>query len=328
MVRPSLRDRLQGGLGSAYTLERELGGAGMSRVFVATETALKRPVVIKVLAPEVTGDLSAERFRREIQFAATLQHPNLVPLLSAGEAAGMPYFTMPYVEGETLRQRLARGPLDVQEAFTVFRDLLRALAYAHQRGVVHRDIKPENIILSHGTAVLTDLGVAKAVEASQTYNTGQMRTSMGMAVGTPAYMAPEQAAADPAIDARADLYAVGLVAYEALSGAHVFAGKSGVQLLQAQATEVPVHLKEKAPQVPRAVAAIVMRAREKDRDKRPASAEEVLAVLEQVAMPRGSTAVSGGFRKSESASRRPSAMVIAVGVGLIAMLVAGYFLAR
>jgi serine/threonine-protein kinase len=332
MVRPSLRDRLQRGLGDAFVLDRELSGAGMSRVFVATETQLSRPVVIKVLAPEITGEISAERFRREINFAATLQHPNIVPLISAGEADGMPYFTMPFVEGETLRQRLQRGPLELNEGFTLFRDVLRALAYAHQRGVVHRDIKPENIMISHGTAVVTDFGVAKALEDSQNYTRQSMRTSMGMAVGTPAYMAPEQAAADPAIDSRADIYALGLVAYEALSGAHVFAGKSGVQLLTAQAMEQPIPLKERAPKVPSAVANMIMRTLAKDRDERPRTAEEVLAVIEQVGTPRASTAISGTFQQYPRTTAGTAAFVasrrrltwLAVAAALCALLLAAY----
>jgi eukaryotic-like serine/threonine-protein kinase len=157
-----LRDRLQASLGAAYTLERELGGGGMSRVWVATETALGRPVVVKVIASELTEGLSAERFAREVRLAARLQQANVVPVHAAGDAAGMPYHTMPYVRGESLRARIAgRVPLSFRERVSILRDVGRALAYAHTEGIVHRDIKPENVLLSHGTAMVTDFGIAK-----------------------------------------------------------------------------------------------------------------------------------------------------------------------
>src|SRR5690606_6224500 len=213
------RTRLERALGAAYRIRQELGGGGMSRVFVADEVALGRSVVIKILAPELTGDLSADRFQREITLAARLQHPHIVPLLTAGDAAGAPWYAMPLADGETLRARLAQGALPVPEAVRLLRDLAGALAYAHEHGVIHRDIKPENILLSDGRAVVTDFGVAKAlVEANRTGPGAQ--TTIGVVVGTPAYMAPEQAAGDTQLDHRADLYAFGVVAYELLTGHH------------------------------------------------------------------------------------------------------------
>src|SRR5471030_206270 len=162
-----LRDQLQITLGDAYTLERELGGGGMSRVFVAEEKALGRRVVVKVLPGETAAQVSIERFKREIALAARLQHPHIVPLLTAGDSDGLPYFTMPYVEGESLRIRLARhGELPVSEAMRILREIASALAYAHERGIVHRDIKPDNVLLSGGSAMVTDFGVAKALSAS------------------------------------------------------------------------------------------------------------------------------------------------------------------
>ena len=219
-----LRDQLQRTLGDGYTLERELGGGGMSRVFVANETALGRRVVVKVVPGATAGSVSIDRFKREIQLAARLQHPHIVPLLTAGESDGLPYFTMPFVEGESLRVRLARGgELPVAEGMRILREVATALANAHEKGIVHRDIKPDNVLLSGGAAMVTDFGVAKALSASTTDAHGTM-TSLGVALGTPTYMAPEQAAASPHIDARADIYAWGIMAYELFAGRPPFSG--------------------------------------------------------------------------------------------------------
>src|SRR5215510_13039909 len=162
------RDELQSALGTSYTLERELGGGGMSRVFLAEETALGRKVVVKLLSPELLAGVNIDRFRREIQLAARLQQAQIVPVLSAGEMNGVPYYTMPFVDGESLRAKLARdGKLPVNDVLSILRDVTRALAYAHEQGVVHRDIKPDNVLLSGGTAVVTDFGIAKAVAAAR-----------------------------------------------------------------------------------------------------------------------------------------------------------------
>src|SRR5688572_416863 len=270
-----LRDRLQASLGTAYTLERELGGGGMSRVWVATETALGRQVVVKVIAPELTEGLSAERFTREVRLAARLQQANVVPVLTAGDAAGLPYYTMPYVRGESLRARMASGtPPSVGERVSMLRDVARALAYAHEEGIVHRDIKPENVLLSHGTAMVADFGIAKAINAARG---GIDRpegdspkdlpeatlTSVGSSLGTPAYMAPEQAVGD-AVDHRTDLYAWGLLAYELLTGAHPFGRHTTPQtLIAAHLTEPPPPFTASA-QVPPSLAALVLRCLEKD----------------------------------------------------------------
>jgi serine/threonine-protein kinase len=202
---PNLQDLLQRTLGDAYVLERELGGGGMSRVFLATEKALGRHVVVKVLPSEMSGQLSADRFRREISIAARLQHAHVVPLLTAGEVDGLPYFTMPYVEGESLRARLVRqGELPLSEAVRILREVASALAYAHAHDVVHRDIKPDNVLLSGGAAMVTDFGVAKALNAAATGD-GSGVTSVGVALGTPAYMAPEQASACGVVDRRREI---------------------------------------------------------------------------------------------------------------------------
>ncbi|MGI8765107.1 MAG: serine/threonine-protein kinase [Gemmatimonadaceae bacterium] len=222
-----IRARLESAVGSHFTIERELGGGGMSRVFLAEERRFGRKIVIKVLTPELTADLSAERFEREISLAAGLQDPHIVPVLSAGVAAGLPYYTMPFVDGESLRARLtAVGPqrLPVVDAVTILRDVAAALEYAHGRGVVHRDIKPENVLLAGRMAVVTDFGIAKAVSAATTVagRPGGTLTQAGVSLGTPGYMAPEQVAGDE-VDQRADIYAWGVMAYEVLVGAHPFA---------------------------------------------------------------------------------------------------------
>ena len=198
-----LQAQLQAALGDTYRLERELGGGGMSRVFVGTETALNRKVVIKFLSPELAAGVSADRFRREIQLAARLHHPHIVPLLAAGEVKldgdqTLLYYTMPLVDGESLRARLARdGKLQPAEALRIFREVTDALAYAHGQGVVHRDIKPDNILLSGGHAEVADFGVAKALTSANSTDPAATATSIGMVIGTPAYMSPEQVTGDP-----------------------------------------------------------------------------------------------------------------------------------
>jgi serine/threonine-protein kinase len=253
----------------------------MSSVFIAEETALGRRVVIKILPPELAHAVSGERFRQEIRFAARLTHPHIVPLLAAGESDGLPYYTMPYVEGESLRARLARGPLPLAEVVSLLRDVARALAYAHEHGVVHRDIKPDNVLLTAGTAMVTDFGVAKALSAA----TGAGRTgttTLGVVLGTPAYMAPEQGAGDPATDHRADLYAFGCLAYEALTRAPPFAGRSPAELIAAHAIKPPDPLARRRPDVPPALAELVMHCLAKRPADRPQSAAEVLQALDDV----------------------------------------------
>jgi eukaryotic-like serine/threonine-protein kinase len=291
-----LRDQLQKTLGDAYTLESELGGGGMSRVFVAREMRFNRRVVVKVLSAEMAAGINAERFEREIRVAASLQQANIVPVLTAGDAAGVPYFTMPFVEGESLRHRLGRsGPLAVNEAVKVLGDIARALAYAHDRGVVHRDIKPDNVLLSGGTAVVTDFGIAKALSASRTGSpdgANPTLTQLGTALGTPAYMAPEQAAADPDTDHRADFYAFGCTAYELLTGRPPFVEKTPQRLLAAHMVEKPESLLTVRPDTPPPLADLVMRCLEKDAGARPRSAAELLQVLDSVSTTSGGSSAA------------------------------------
>ena len=289
------RARLEQALAGTYAFERELGGGGMSRTYLARDLALNRRVVVKVLAPELLQGLSVERFKREVLMAAQLQHPHVVPVLVSGDADGLPWFSMPYVDGESLRLRLDRGPLPLAEAVSILRDVARALAYAHAHGVVHRDIKPDNVLLSAGSATVTDFGIAKAISASRTEAGGNALTQAGMAIGTPAYMAPEQAAADPDLDHRADLYAFGAMAYELLSGQQLFAGRTPAKVLAAHLGEAPRALQELAPSVPDDLAALVMRCLAKDPAARPADAGEIVAALDAATGARtaGGDAVAG-----------------------------------
>jgi serine/threonine-protein kinase len=287
----ALRDRLQSALGSAYRIDRELGGGGMSHVFVARDSALGRDIVVKVLPEDAAASLSVDRFKREIMLAARLQHPHVVPVLSAGEMDGLPYYTMPFVEGESLRDRLGReGELPVVEAVSILREVARALAYAHERGIVHRDIKPDNVMLSGGAAMVTDFGVAKAVSASSTNGGLTTLTQLGVALGTPAYIAPEQAAAEPTVDHRADLYAFGCMAYEMLSGQPPFAGRPAPALLAAHVAEAPEPLARRRPSVPPSLAALVMQCLEKRPADRPRSAADVLRALDGVVVTPMATA--------------------------------------
>ena len=288
-----LRDQLQFALGAAYTLERELSGGGMSRVFVATENRLNRSVVVKVLSPELSAGVSSARFEREIQVVAQLQQANIVPLLSTGEMNGIPYYTMPFVEGESLRARLAKGgALPVAEAVGILRDTARALSYAHAHGVVHRDIKPDNILLSHGTAVVSDFGIAKALSASRTSAGDASFTQTGTAIGTPNYMSPEQAAGDPEVDSRADIYAFGCVAYELLAGRPPFVGPTPQRVIASHLSEKPKAIRELRPEVPPALAALIMKCLEKSPENRPATATEIVVALDAVVTPSGKRTAS------------------------------------
>jgi eukaryotic-like serine/threonine-protein kinase len=313
-----LQERLQATLGTAYTLERELGGGGMSRVFVATETTLGRTVVVKVLPPELAHAVSVERFRREIALAAKLQHPHIVQLLAAGQTDGLPYYTMPFVEGESLRDRLTRvGELPLGDVIRIMRDVAGALAYAHERGVVHRDIKPENILLANHHAVVADFGVAKALSVSTTTTSGSTSlTSLGVALGTPVYMAPEQAVADPTIDGRADLYALGTTAYEMLTGSVPFGGRSPQATLAAQAIEKVRPVTDLRPSTPPALAELVMRCLEKHPADRPQSATEVVQALDAIPI----TPTSGSIPATIARTGR-SPWVRWVGGGVVALAI-------
>jgi eukaryotic-like serine/threonine-protein kinase len=313
-----LLERLQAALGAAYHLERELGGGGMSRVFVAEETALGRRVVLKVLPPELGAGLSVDRFRREIQLAASLHHPNIVPLFAAGEADGLLYYTMPLIEGDSLRARLAReGELPVGETVRLLRDVVDALSCAHEHGVVHRDIKPDNVLITRHHALVTDFGVAKALSEA----TGPTAlTSVGVALGTPAYMAPEQASGDAHVDHRADIYAVGALGYEMLTGRPPFIAPTPQAVLAAHVTQPPEPVARFRTSVPSSLAAVIMRCLEKRPADRWQTADELLHQLEAMATP------SGGSEPTQAVAATTAAVTRPRGAGWVRWQRAGYLI--
>ena len=316
-VHDRLRVDLQASL-DGYVIERELGGGGMSRVFVAHDSNLQRRVVIKVLMPQLNASLSAERFARETKLSASLQQANIVPVIAAGSAAGLPYFVMPFVEGQSLRERLARdGPLPLGETIGILRDVARALAYAHKRGIVHRDIKPGNVLLSGGAAVVTDFGIAKALvdaASSASSPTDHFVTDAGTTVGTPSYMAPEQAIGDPGTDHRADIYAFGCMAYEMVTGKPPFS-------YDAKHRVIAAHLKEDPPSVvtlrsdAAPIADLIARCLVKEPSQRPQNADELLDGLDRAGSPR-------------SAERTKRAVLVLVSGVICAALLIGLWIGR
>ena len=282
--------RLAAALADRYTVDRELGRGGMATVYLAEDLKHDRKVAIKVLRPELGATLGPERFLQEIRVAARLQHPHIVGLLDSGVIAGehgteaVPYYVMPYMEGETLRERLARTRrLSLDETIRFTAEIADALAKAHKAGVVHRDIKPENILLSDGHALVMDFGVAKAVSDA---TGGQGLTSAGMSLGTPAYMAPEQVAADPLIDHRADLYSLGLVAYEMLAGGSPYSATTPQQQMAAHVTQSPAPIRSKRPDCPDDLSGLIMKCLAKTPDDRWQTAEEIVTRL-RVIEPTG-----------------------------------------
>ena len=297
----SISERLLSALGGSYTIERELTGGGMALVFVGEDHDLGRKVVIKILPPELAASVSAERFRREILTVARLQHPHIVPILKAGDVDGLPYFVMPYVDGESIDIRLRRdGRFSVRETIGIMKDAARALAFAHERGVVHRDVKPGNILLAAGSATVTDFGVAKALSsARRSGEKGNGLTNTGMSLGTVLYMAPEQAAGDPEIDGRADIYSLGVTAYEMLAGVAPFANLNPREMLTARLTLPPPPLSTIRKDVPIVFEKLIAKCLAIDPADRPQSAAALVEALEDPEAISGSfatTAVRHGKR--------------------------------
>jgi serine/threonine-protein kinase len=308
-------NKLAAALADRYRIERELGAGGMATVYLAQDLKHHRQVAIKVLRPGISEALGAERFLREIDIAAGLTHPHILAVYDSGQADGFLYYVMPYVEGESLRQKLSReGALPVSEAARLLGEVADALAKAHRAGIVHRDVKPENIMLADGHALVADFGVAKAV--SEAGSRGNL-TSAGMAVGTPAYMAPEQAAGDPNIDRRADLYALGIIAYEMLTGRPPFTGNTPQQVLAAQVTTPAEPVTKYRAGIPSALADLIMRLLAKHPADRPQSAEQLLPTLEAAATPSGGTSLQSGIALPAPRSRR-WALLAALGLLVLA----------
>lgn len=302
-----LQRELQEAVGNVYAIERELARGGMSRVFLAVERSLGRRVVIKVLAPELVSGVSAARFQREIQVTANLQHPHILPVLAVGITGSLHYYVTPFVEGESLRARLEKkGALPVEDAVGILQDVADALAHAHERGVIHRDVKPGNVLLSGSHAILADFGIAGAV---QPMTNGERLTGTGAGIGTPGYMAPEQLAGDPTVDARADVFALGVLAYEMLAGKAPFDDPSLGGWAMAYFTEPPA-LSTHQPDVPTEVAAAIARAMARNPADRFASAAEFSDALRPV---------TASYRTRQ----RPRRRVRFVAAGLVILLLGG-----
>ena len=314
--------RVHAALAGRYTIERELGRGGMATVYLGRDLKHDRAVAIKVLRPELAASVGGERFLREIQIAAHLQHPHILPLHDSGQANELLYYVMPYVEGESLREKLKRdGAMPIGEAVRVLSEIVDALAYAHAHGIVHRDVKPENVMVSGRHALVTDFGVAKAVSEAATQQT---LTTVGVALGTPAYMAPEQAAADPHVDHRADIYAVGVLGYEMLTGRPPFTAETPQKVLAAQLTVTPAPLSRYRGGIPAPLARAVMRCLAKQPEKRWHSADELSRELEVIATHSGGvTPVSTRPVLPLTVRRHPLAVVVAAAV--IAVLVGAWF---
>ena len=322
--------RLAEALSDRYTIEREVGAGGMATVFLAEDRKHGRKVALKVLRPELAAAMGSERFPREIKMVAQFNHPHILSLYDSGEVQGFLYYVMPYVEGESLRDRLTRDKqLPFNETIRILHEVADALAYSHARGVVHRDIKPENVLLSERHAVVTDFGVAKALMASG----GDKVTTVGVAVGTPQYMAPEQAMGETNVDHRADIYAIGLLGYEMLAGRPPFDASSAQGILAAQVLEAPVDVQRLRPGTHPILGEAIMRCLAKNRADRWQSADEFIARLEAVASTPSGGVTPTDTRPLRATSARPmgkrglvigvAAGVIVVGAAIGAILMSG-----
>ncbi|HJP57984.1 MAG TPA: serine/threonine-protein kinase, partial [Gemmatimonadales bacterium] len=300
-------DALAAAVAARYRIERPLGAGGMATVYLAQDLRHNRPVAMKVLRPELSAVLGPERFLKEIEVTAALQHPHILPLFDSGEADGLLYYVMPFVEGETLRQRLERErQLSLSDAVRIAGEAAEALDYAHTRGVVHRDVKPENILLHNGHALVADFGIALAVVQAA----GTRMTETGLSLGTPHYMAPEQAAGERGVDRRADVYALGAVTYEMLAGEPPFTGPTVQAIIARVVSEQPRPLTAVRRAVPEHIDAVIQTALEKvPADRFPTAAAFGAALTGTAALPARRTV-----------RRRWSPLVIAAGAGAGAAL--------
>ncbi|MEX2000359.1 MAG: protein kinase [Gemmatimonadales bacterium] len=318
-----LLSRARAALADQYDVVREIGRGGMATVFLANDKKHGRAVALKLLKPDIAASLGVERFHREIRLAAKLQHPHILALYDSGAVGDLVYFVMPFVEGESARQRLVReGELPIADALRLVREVADALAYAHQHGVVHRDIKPDNILLSGKHAVVTDFGVAKAVSEAAGEDG---LTTAGIALGTPHYMAPEQAAADPHVDHRADIYALGCVAYELLTGEPPITGNTAQAILAGQVSKDPTPLGQKRDVSP-GIEAAVMRCLAKRPADRWQSAEELLRELETVTTPTGGTTPTDTRPIRIAPTLATRRMPLMLGGSVVALVLVAWFM--
>ncbi|HXY69278.1 MAG TPA: protein kinase [Gemmatimonadales bacterium] len=297
-----VEDRLAAALSGRYRVERELGSGGMATVFLAEDVKHHRYIALKTLRSDLSEGMEADRFLLEIEIAAALTHPHILPLYDSGEADGLVYYVMPYVEGPSLRQRLQTEPrLPVAEALRIARQVVGALDYAHRRGLVHRDIKPENIMLYEDAALVTDFGIALALRSAQAGTPSQD----GVVVGTPLYMSPEQAMGDP-VDHRSDLYSAGCVLYEMLTGAPPYGGETPMEITAQKLVDPVPPLRAGRPEVPREIEAALERALASRADERFATAAEMAAALE----PPARVSTGRKRRTGATAAGAPSIAVL------------------
>ena len=313
---------LNAALPDNYVIDRELGRGGMALVYLARDKRHERFVALKTLRPEIAMALGRERFLREIKLAAGLQHPNILPVYDSGDAGGTLYYVMPFVEGESLRDRLDREPqLPIDDALLIAKEVAEALAYAHSHDVVHRDIKPENIMLSGGHAIVTDFGIARAVSAAG----GDKLTQTGLAIGTPAYMPPEQASGSGQVDRRSDIYSLACVLYETLAGQPPFTGPTAHAIMARHSLDAVPRLKIVRDAIPDELEVVIERALEKVPADRFQSSGEFAKAL---------TAASTGRVSRITSARRPTftqimrrrSMRVGIGVGVLAVVAGAWLL--
>src|SRR5689334_1717350 len=312
---PEVLAKLREALAGRYEIERELGRGGMATVYLARDVQHERPVALKVLHPDLAASLGAERFQREIRLAAGLQHPHILGVYDSGNADGNLWFTMPFVEGQSLRDRLNReGQLPINEAVRICREAALALDFAHRHGVIHRDIKPDNILLIDGQAMVADFGIARAVGSG-----GESLTQTGMSIGTPGYMSPEQASGESKVDARTDVYALACVLYEMLAGEPPFSGPNAQAVIMRVMTETPRPITSVRQAVSPALTNAVARAMSKSPADRPSTAGEFAKQLESAV---SAEYVPGTAVRPKSRRRRLTELAVAAVV-VVALAVAG-----